>query len=101
MFGVAWLSELLIVEGAVQPCCEVEPDQPCFLLLAGGHVLQHFHEDLAEDGAAFAATALGVLGPVEVVHFEVGFVLTLRVALGIAAARFCTVADWCVSMAAE
>ena len=77
MFDVAWLSELLIVEGAVQPGCEVKADQPCFLVLTGGHVLQHSDHDLAEGGATFAGTASGVLGPVEVVHLEVCFVLAL------------------------
>ena len=29
----------------------MEGDQPAFLVLAGGHVVQHLHQDLAEGGA--------------------------------------------------
>jgi len=71
----------------------VEGDEPAFLILAGDHVVQQFHQVLAKGGAGLAAAALGVLRPVEVVHLEVGRVLALGVALGIAAARFRAIAD--------
>jgi len=73
----------------------VKGDQPAFLVFAGGHVLKHLYQDLPEGGATLAAAALSVLGPVEVVHFGVGLVLALGVALGIAGAGFRTVADGC------
>ena len=73
----------------------MEADQAGLLVLTGGHVLQYSYYDLAEGGATFAGTALGVLGPVEVVHLEVSFVLALGVALGIAGAWLWAVAGWC------
>ena len=71
----------------------MEADRLRFLVFTGGHVLKHPDQDFAEGGAAFAATAFGVLGPVEVVHLEVGFSLALGVALGIAGTRFWTIIE--------
>ena len=70
----------------------MKADQPGFLVLTGGHVLQHPDHDLAEGGTTLAAAALGLLGPVEVVHLKVGFVLALGVAFGKAGTGFWAVA---------
>jgi len=66
--------------------------QPPLLVIADGRVFQHPDQHLAESGATLAAAALGVLGPVEVLHFEEGFVLSLFVTLGIPSTGFRAVA---------
>ena len=93
-FDVGGLSQLVIGHGAVQPRREVEGNQPTLLVLASGHVFEHPHQDLPKGGATLAFASPGVLGPVEVVRFEVGLVLALGVALGVAGARLRAVADW-------
>ena len=72
----------------------MKADQPRFLVLTCGHALQHPDHDLAEGGATLSGAAFGVLGPVEVVHLEVGFVVALGVALGIAGTWLLTIAGW-------
>ena len=80
------LGKLLIFQTSVQPGSEVKGDQPTLLVLTGGHVLQHPHQDFTEGDARLTGAALRVLGSVEVAHFEVSLVFALGVALGIAAA---------------
>ena len=70
-------------------------DQPALLVLTGGQVLQHPHQDLAEGAARLTGAAPGVVGPVEAVHFKAGLVLASGVSLDVAATRFLMVANPC------